>query len=60
MVGVTGVTGVVAWTVSLCLVHMAPDPTVGKEGRDRSREPFRFSSRLGVLLSSDKLRDCGG
>lgn len=60
MVGVTGVTGVVAWTVSLCLVHMAPDPTVGKEGSDRSREPFRFSSRLGILLSSDKLRDCGG
>lgn len=60
MVGVTGVTGVVAWTVSLCLVHMAPDPTVGREGSDRSREPFMFSSRLGLLWSSDKLRDCGG
>lgn len=60
MVGVTGVTGVVAWTVSLCLVHMAPDPTVGTEGSERSREPFRLSSRLGLLRSSNKLRDCGG
>lgn len=50
----------VAWTVSLCLVHIAPDPTVGREGRDRSKEPFRFSSRVGLLLSSDKLRDWGG
>ena len=50
VVGVTGVTGVVAWTVSLCLVHMAPEPAVGWEGSDRSREPFRFSSRAGALV----------
>lgn len=55
-----GVTGVVAWTVSLCLVHMAPDPAVGTEGSERRREPFSFSSGLGLLRSSDKLRDCGG
>lgn len=60
VVGVTGVTGVVAWTVSLCLVHMAPDPMMGKEGSDRSKEPFRFSCTLGPLFSKDKLRDWGG
>lgn len=60
LVGVTGVTGVVALTVSLCLVHIAPDPRVGREGSERRGEPLIFSSRLGLLWSRDKLRVCGG
>lgn len=44
--------------MSLCLVHMAPEPTVGTEGSERSREPFVFSP--GLLWSSVRLRDCGG